>query len=156
MNKQYRLIVIPIITVIVVGLAYLLFTRPTAAPSAPPTTQDQQTSTQAQTSPPPERGTYTEYSDSKVASTKDIKLLFFHASWCPQCRALEASIDTTGVPEGVTIFKVDYDSSQKLRQKYGVTLQTTVVKIDDEGNKVDSFIAYDDPSLEAVKQALLQ
>lgn len=156
MNKQYRLIVISIVTIIIFGLAYLVFTRPTVAPSVSPPAQDEQTPTQAQTSPPPVRGTYTEYSASKVASTNDIKLLFFHASWCPQCRQLEASIDTTGVPEGVTIFKVDYDSNQELRQKYEVTLQTTIVKIDNDGNKVDSFVAYDDPSLEAVKQALLQ
>jgi len=159
MSKQYRLVVVVVIALVLASLAYLFFTRPSSAP--PPTPDSPSTIShdlqRVRTTPPSESaGTYTPYDPEKVASTKGTKLLFFHAPWCPQCRALEASIDENGVPEGVTIFKVDYDSNQALRQKYGVTIQTTVVKIDDEGNKLDSVVAYDDPSIETVQRELLQ
>jgi hypothetical protein len=68
---------------------------------------------------------------------------------------LESDIKQAGAPQGVTIIKVDYDSSQKLRQQYGVALQTTVVRVDDAGSLVKKFVAYDDPSLAAVREALL-
>lgn len=99
-------------------------------------------------------GQYIDYSADTVANTDGRKWLFFHAPWCPQCRALEADIESRGVPEGLTIFKVDYDTSTDLKQKYGVTLQTTVVEIDDQGNEIEKFVAYDDPSLGAVLDAL--
>lgn len=102
-----------------------------------------------------EPGLYTDYSENVVASTKGTKLLFFHAPWCTQCRKVEASIKQDGLPNNVTVFKVDYDSNQDLRKKYGVTLQTTFVKIDDNGNKISSYVAYDDPTFSAVQKALL-
>ena len=100
-------------------------------------------------------GQYVTYTSSMIASTKGIKLLFFHAPWCPQCRALETDIMKQGVPDGVTIIKVDYDSHQELRQKYGVTLQTTIVRVNDQGELVSKFVAYDDPSLGSVVENLL-
>lgn len=100
-------------------------------------------------------GSYVDYSDDFIQATSGTKILFFHAPWCPQCRELEADIRARGVPEGVTIAKVDYDSSQRLRQNYGVTLQTTLVKIDDDGNLIAKYIAYDNPDLAAVIANLL-
>jgi len=101
-------------------------------------------------------GQYVDYSPELVASTPGEKLLFFHASWCSQCVALEDDIEASGVPDGVTIFKVDYDSNQDLRQEYGVTIQTTMVKVDDNGEMIDSYVAYEDPTLDSVSAALLQ
>jgi thiol-disulfide isomerase/thioredoxin len=100
-------------------------------------------------------GTYVDYEEVVIADISGTKLLFFHASWCPQCRDLESDIEKNGVPEGVTIIKVDYDSNQALRQKYGVTLQTTVVRIDDAGELVSKFVAYEEPTVDAVKANLL-
>ena len=101
-------------------------------------------------------GQYVDYSPELLASTPGDKLLFFHAPWCSQCVALEEDIEANGVPEGVTIFKVDYDSNQDLRQEYGVTIQTTMVKVDDNGELIDSYVAYEDPTLDSVSTALLQ
>ena len=101
-------------------------------------------------------GQYLDYSPELVASTPGDKLLFFHAPWCSQCVALEDDIEASGVPDGVTIFKVDYDSNQDLRQEYGVTIQTTLVKVDDNGDLIDSYVAYEDPTLDNVSAALLQ
>jgi thiol-disulfide isomerase/thioredoxin len=96
------------------------------------------------------KGSYIDYREDSIANTSGTKLLFFHAPWCPQCRDLESDIKTSGVPSGVTIIKVDYDTHTALRQKYGVTLQTTIVRVDDEGKLVKKYVAYEDPSLEAV------
>ena len=101
-------------------------------------------------------GQYVDYSPELVASTPGDKLLFFHAPWCSQCVALEEDIEASGVPDGVTVFKVDYDSNQDLRQEYGVTIQTMMVKVDNEGEKIDSFVAYEDPTFDSVSAALLK
>jgi len=103
-----------------------------------------------------EAGSYVDYSSELVSSTPGDKLLFFHAPWCSQCQDLEADIETSELPKGVTVFKVDYDSNQDLRQKYGVTIQTTVVKVDDQGEEIDSFIAYEEPTFDSVANALLK
>lgn len=101
-------------------------------------------------------GAYVPYSETAFAAAKGTRLLFFHAAWCPQCRALDASISGSALPDAVTILKVDYDSQQALRTKYGVTLQTTVVRVDNNGNKIESYVAYDEPTFESVKRELLQ
>lgn len=94
-------------------------------------------------------GAYVDYSDSALASAEGTRVLFFHATWCPQCRALEASIQDEGVPDGITILKVDYDTSTDLRQRYDVRQQTTVVALDGDGDATASFVAYDDPTVGA-------
>ncbi|QKJ21011.1 thioredoxin family protein [Microbacterium hominis] len=99
-------------------------------------------------------GSYVDYSESALASAEGTRVLFFHAPWCPQCRALESDIDAVGVPDGVTILKVDYDTSTELRQRYDVRLQTTVVALDDSGAATASFVAYDDPTLDAALTGL--
>lgn len=101
-----------------------------------------------------EPGTYVDYSDQALAEAKGTKLIFFHATWCPQCRSLEADIKRQGVPEGVTVLKADYDTNQQLRQKYGVAIQTTVVRVDDSGNFVEKYVAYEEPTLSAVLRNL--
>lgn len=100
-------------------------------------------------------GSYTDYNPDSIASTRGKKILFFHAPWCPQCRALDASIKAGKIPEDVTIYKVDYDTNQALRKKYGVTTQTTLVLIDDNGQLVKKYVAYDSPKLESLISNLL-
>lgn len=101
------------------------------------------------------KGQYLDYTPNVISATAGTKILFFYAPWCSKCRALEADIKSKGVPSGVSIIKVDYDKNQSLRQKYGVTIQTTLVKIDDQGNLLEKYVSYEDPSLEAVKRNLL-
>ncbi len=102
-----------------------------------------------------ESGQYLPYSAEAVAKSKGQRILFFYASWCPQCRQLETSIKAGEIPDGVTIFKVDYDSNQKLRQQYAVTIQTTLVLLDEKGNEMKKYVAYDKPSLDAIVKNLL-
>ena len=100
-------------------------------------------------------GVYEDYQEGLVASTDGVKILFFHAPWCPQCRMIESDIQKQGVPSGVTVLKVDYDSNQALRQKYGVTLQTTFVEIDNNGTEIDKYVAYNEPTFDSVKANLI-
>jgi len=100
-------------------------------------------------------GDYVDYSPSAIADAEGRVILFFHADWCPQCVAADGDITASGVPSGITIVKVDYDTNQDLRAEYGVTQQTTFVEVDSDGTKVqDNFVAYADPSLNAVLTAL--
>lgn len=98
-------------------------------------------------------GAYEDYEDGLIEQTAGAKVLFFHAPWCPQCRKLDEQLRAEGAPDGLTVFKVDYDSRSDLRQKYGVTLQTTVVYVDDAGELVSSRVLYDDPSIESIVAA---
>ncbi|WP_404430359.1 thioredoxin family protein [Microbacterium lacus] len=116
-----------------------------AMPSPAETTPVEQIPTAEALSP----GAYVDYSDAALAAAEGARVLFFHAPWCPQCRALEEDIEANGVPDGVTILKVDYDSQQDLRQRYDVRLQTTLVALDDAGDGAGLFVAYDDPTLNA-------
>lgn len=76
------------------------------------------------------------YADSKL-------VYFFHANWCPICRAIEEDInsDISQIPAGVTFIKTDFDSSIDLRQKYGVTYQYTFVQVDSSGNETAQWSA---------------
>ncbi len=157
MNKQTLIVTAVIMAVIAVGIAYVLMSRDQPLDIPVETTPQTSPAPQAEPSPtqPQVSGQYVDYSADLVASTKGAKLLFFYAPWCPQCRALDASIKSSALPDNLIIFKVDYDSNQSLRAKYGVTIQTTVVKIDDAGSKIASYTAYDEPNFAAVQRALL-
>ena len=82
---------------------------------------------------------YAIYSHANVeaALTSGKKVaLFFHAPWCPTCKALDTSLSSATVPSDVVVFKVDYDSSTELKKKYGVTGQHTIVTLDANKNKI--------------------
>lgn len=125
------------------------------------TVEPPKTTTQAaplDSTPPPittTPGQYTAYSEPAfMQAGSQTRILFFHASWCPQCRLLDQDIQKQQLPPGVIIFKVDYDTNLALRQKYGVTLQTTLVKVDGSGNKLKSVVAYSAPTYNTVKAEL--
>lgn len=81
-------------------------------------------------------GTYGPYSADKLALAADGDVvLFFHASWCPSCRALESDIkvNIASIPANTHILVVDYDNSTELKKKYGVVRQHTLVQVDQNG-----------------------
>lgn len=100
-------------------------------------------------------GVYAAYEESLVTNANGPVLLFFHAPWCPQCRAIDQDINTQGLPDGVTVLKIDYDSNNELRKRYGVTLQTTFIKVDTAGNQIAKYVAYNEPTFDSVKANLL-
>jgi len=88
-------------------------------------------------------GSYEAYAPEKVAlasATHDV-VLFFRASWCPICRALDADIkaNLSKIPESLAILDVNYDNSTALKQKYGVTYQHTFVQVDKDGNLIKKW-----------------
>lgn len=152
-------IILAVIAVFALGAYYVLAGNESAnteqtTPNVVPA-DNESTDKPAQTGTSQPVGQYIDYKDGVVQNTTGVKILFFHAPWCPQCQALEADIKAKGVPSGVSIIKVDYDTNQALRQKYGVTIQTTLVKVDNDGNLVDKYVAYDYPTLVSVQENLL-
>jgi len=87
-------------------------------------------------------GTYEAYTPEKLAYAEEGDVvLFFRASWCPTCRALDVDINANAdaIPAGVTILDVDYDTATALKQKYGVTYQHTLVQVDADGNMITKW-----------------
>lgn len=155
MSKRTIYIVIFVTLVILGGVVYAALI-PRDKVTSPSQTTTFKTETVKSTPPKQaEAGVYVDYSSEKVAASSGTKLLFFYAPWCPQCRQVDNDIKENGLPNDVTVFKVDYDSNQTLRQKYGVTIQTTFVKIDDSGDKIDSYVSYQEPKFSAVERELL-
>lgn len=76
---------------------------------------------------------YADYQSSMEARAGTTVVLFFHAPWCPDCRATDAALTTAGLPDGLTVVKVDYDSMTDLKQRYGITQQHTFVQVDAAG-----------------------
>jgi thiol-disulfide isomerase/thioredoxin len=130
-------------------------TTPSASSSEMPSASQEPSPdpTPSVTQPAPTAGQYLEYTDGAIEQTDGAKVLFFHAPWCPQCRKLDEQLLAEGAPDGLTVLKVDYDSRSDLRQKYGVTLQTTVVFVDDAGELLSSTVLYDDPSIASLTAA---
>lgn len=157
MNKKLGLIVIIGSLLIIGALWYVSMQSPqTQSSQSVPTNNTSNSPQPTPQTPKYTPGQYIDYDSAKIASTSGTKLLFFHAPWCPQCRQLESDIKKGPIPTNVTIFKVDYDNNQALRQKYGVTLQTTIVKVDDVGNEIKKFVAYNEPTLQALVANILQ
>ncbi len=97
-------------------------------------------------------GAYKDYSESTVKDEQaqgQKVVLFFHAPWCPFCKAADSAFKSKlgEIPSGVTVLKTDYDSNTDLKKKYGVTYQHTFVQIDQQGNMVTKWNGGDIDSL---------
>ncbi len=156
MNKKSVVISAVILLMIALGVAYLAInSNPTSNQSPSQQSVNDSNQTQKSNSNDNTKGQYIDYKDGSIQNNSGTKVLFFHAPWCPQCRQLESEIESGSIPANVTIFKVDYDTNQDLRAKYGVTLQTTLVKVNDNGDLVKKFVAYDNPTLQSIKDNIL-
>ncbi len=161
MNKKTTISIIGSVAIIIIVL-FAIGTRDNTESNStntktntPSNFEPNQVTIPVNTKPQASPGQYVDYDEQKFTATTGTRVLFFHASWCPQCRSLESSIKSSQLPENTSIFKVDFDNSSDLKQKYGVTLQTTVVLVDASGNLVKKFVAYDTPNFDAVKSNLL-
>jgi thiol:disulfide interchange protein len=83
---------------------------------------------------------YTSYKPELLANAdKSPVVLFFHAEWCPTCKALDKNIKEN--PEdfkktGITLLKIDYDTATDLKKQYGVTSQSTFIQVDSSGKEI--------------------
>lgn len=156
-TKRLALILLALI-IFAIAASVFLMTPDTSAPSPSNNSQNSNSQSQNTSNQSPstnQTGNYVAYNASVVESDSGQKILFFHAPWCSQCRQLDTDIKANNVPSGTTIYKVDYDSNQALRQKYGVTLQTTFVKIDNEGKLVKKYVAYEEPTFKSLQENIL-
>lgn len=81
-------------------------------------------------------GRYEDYAASLVDDAGyNTTIIFFYAPWCPECRAYDQAIRADTMPAGVQILRASYDDEQALRQKYGVTIQSTFVRVSSAGDK---------------------
>jgi thiol-disulfide isomerase/thioredoxin len=87
--------------------------------------------------------------DAAVADGKTT-LVFFHAPWCPVCKAQEPKIvaHLNGDARQVVAFKVDYDTNKALRQEMNVAKQSTLILY--QGTKEVARLSYksDDASID--------
>lgn len=80
---------------------------------------------------------YTAYNTEAVSAALAAKknvVLFFHAGWCPTCKAADGNFQKETLPANTVVFKTDYDSNTDLRKKYGVTSQHTFVSLNADGS----------------------
>jgi len=88
-------------------------------------------------------GRYSAYSESAVADASyNTTVVFFYAPWCPECRAFKKAINEGPLPDGVQILETDFDSSTDLKKRYGVTLQTTFVRVNSAGDLQKKWAGY--------------
>lgn len=82
---------------------------------------------------------YTKAAYDKAMSMQ--RVLFFHATWCPNCKAADADItkNLATLPKNTVIFKVDYDKETALKKKYGITMQHSFVLVDAKGKALKKW-----------------
>lgn len=113
--------------------------------------QEKRTATNAKT---PD-GTYRNYSQPAFDNTRMYKrVLFFYSSDCEPCGRLEADIKANGLPKGVAVLKVDFDSSAHLRERYDVAGQGMFVRISTTGTKLKSITPAAQQNLSGILKAL--
>lgn len=118
----------------------------TASPSATANTPSGESLTTTTGSNPTNTtpSNYVNYSSTAIAdATADggRALLFFHADWCPTCRAAENDIlrNSSDLPKDLTIIKTDYDTMRDLKKKYRITYQHTFVQVDANGEMITKW-----------------
>ncbi|USN55929.1 MAG: thioredoxin family protein [Candidatus Peribacteria bacterium] len=67
-------------------------------------------------------------------------VLFFHADRCPTCNQAEKNFLKQGIPAGLTILKVDYDTADDLKKKYNILTQTSYVYVQADGTLIKRWV----------------
>lgn len=94
-----------------------------------------------------EGGEYRAYDPSLLSRADHGRVvLFFHAGWCPTCKALENDINRNldKIPDDLTILKVDYDTAEDLKDKYDIVIQHTLVQVDSSGSMITGWTGGND------------
>jgi len=165
MNRRLLIAILAIATVLVVATAGLVIARTLTPPetAAVPGAGAEQTSsptassanaTDDASSDTVTPGVYVDYTETAIAEAEGRVVLFFHASWCGQCVQLDSDIIAEGVPDGVTVIKVDWDTNQALEQQYEVPMRTTFVELAEDGSVLQRHVAYDEPRFANVVTAM--
>lgn len=124
-------------------------TAPTQAATPVQASTEEETTEEATVATP---GRYAQYSQEALTTNGyNTNVVFFYAPWCPECRAFKQAITSADIPAGTQILEADYDSSTDLRKQYGVTLQSTFVRVSSEGTLQKKWVGYGkDKSIQTV------
>ena len=68
-----------------------------------------------------------------------MKLLYFSAPWCGPCRVFGPIMDEVA-QSGIPMQKINVDEDSNLTTKYSIRNVPTVIKVDNNGNMIDSFV----------------
>jgi len=164
MNRRVLIAVFAIVSVVVIATAGLFIARALTPPETAPapstsavettTPTDAAVATDDASNDTVTPGAYVDYTERAIADAEGRVVLFFHAPWCSQCVQLESDILAEGVPDGVTVIKVDWDTNQELEQLYGVPMRTTFVELAEDGTVLQRHVAYEEPRFENVVAAM--
>jgi thioredoxin 1 len=141
-NNNIAKLVIPLVVLVIGGgLIYFATNRPSTQNNNSSSPADSVSKNTNQNSANISSSTfmYTSYQPSLLAKAETTPtVLFFHASWCPTCKAAEDDINKMGSNStaNLNILKIDYDTATELKQKYKVTQQSTFVLVDKDGNEL--------------------
>lgn len=92
--------------------------------------------------------TYADFNQDVLANG-ETKLLFFHAPWCPFCVKNNQNLLSL-YGEGnasLSTYKIDYDTSDDLKRRYGIVTQDTFVLVDGNGTALKTVIHPGDAEL---------
>ena len=160
-SVKIAIIVLAIITIAVGAVVLLQKESNAPAMTKQNSSANMNSSTEDTTEPAPEtsdlsEGRYTNYSGEEVANKGYSQtIVFFYAPWCPECRAFKKAITENSIPDGVQILETDFDSSTDLKKKYGVTQQTTFVRVNSAGELQKKWPGYGkDKSIDLVLEGV--
>jgi eight-cysteine-cluster-containing protein len=89
-------------------------------------------------SDPVDGGEYLPYQEGVIGGGTEI-VLFFWASWCPNCQVNDQRI-TDWEDDGLlarNVYQINYDTATALRQQFGVNSQDTFILLDADGDELD-------------------
>lgn len=166
MRNKLGIIVVALVVAGTIGYAFVAGedgSMPSVVTQSAPTSDGQPRQPQAPTPATPSAetprdiiasGRYADFtSDRQMEQGFTNTVLFFYASWCPECRGFDQAIQTQAIPDGTQILRVNYDTSSSLKQQYGVTIQTTFVRVTSDGQLVKKWVGYgQDKSVDAILQ----
>lgn len=68
----------------------------------------------------------------------EVKMLFFHASWCGNCKAMEPTVNAVVQETGIHFVSVDAEKDLTLCEKYGI-MNLPVIVFTKDGNVLDKI-----------------
>lgn len=103
--------------------------------------QTAQTQTDERTAPRATVINFESEAQVNALAAKGKTVVFFFASWCPNCRATVTELNArwADVNPDLTLVVADYDKETALKSRYGVTYQDTFVLLDAKGEAVKSW-----------------
>lgn len=132
--------ILPILTIVITAIVLSACIPQTSQTQSNTTTSTNNKELTSQ-NPASQSQNYVEYTPTIVRElTNQNKkvVLFFHATWCPTCKAANEDILSrlSEIPENIVIVKTDYDTYPELKEQYNITYQHTFVQVDSDGNQI--------------------